>query len=97
MLMVAVENRAGIAAKAEVAVQFGKAAEWQVLLAHQHPCFKAYSVGRGVFNDARVCFHRGVYIDMNQAKALIEGHWNAKWECHRSTVSQADAEATARR
>ena len=95
MLMAAVENRAGITAKEEVAMQFGKAVEQQVLLTYQQPCFNAYSVSRGVFNDTRVCFHRRVYTDVNQAKVLVEGHWKDKWECHRSTVSQAVAEATA--
>ena len=45
-LMTAVENRADTVAKAEVTVQFGKAVERQVLLIHQQPYFKAYSVNR---------------------------------------------------
>ena len=67
-----------------------------MLLTHQQPCFKAYSVNRGVFENARVCFHRRVYTDTDQAKVLAEGHWNARQECHRSTMSQTDAEVTAR-
>ena len=58
--------------KEEVVVQFSKAAEQQVLLTHEQPCCQAYSVNRGTFNDARVCFHRGVDADLNQAKALVK-------------------------
>ena len=48
--------------KVEVAIQFGKAGEQQILLTHQLPCFKVYSMNRGAFNDAKVCFHCGKFV-----------------------------------
>ena len=32
---------------------------------------------------------------MDQAKTMVKEHWKGIWKCHRPTMSQADAEATA--
>ena len=71
--MPAVETRAAIAAKEEVEAQFGKAMECQTFCTYQQPCFKVYSVNRGGFDDTSMCFHHGVYIDVEQAKVQAEG------------------------